>query len=90
MERKFGMRKRNFVMMGAALLVGLLLEACSQPPGACVISLGCIDDMTKAKCDVYFDADAAADDEVEFFEGLSCVDLGFDATQTQVRGILMP
>ena len=84
------MRKRNSVLMGVALLVGLLLEACSQPQGACVMNLGCIDDMTEAKCDVYFDADEEDDGEVEFFEGLSCVDLGFDAPQTQVRGILMP
>ena len=84
------MKKRNFVLMGVVLLVGLLLEGCQQPQAACVVNLGCIDDMTEAKCDVYFDADEEDDDEVEFFEGLSCVDLGFDAPQTQVRGILMP
>ena len=82
------MKKRNFVLMSVALLVGLLLEACSQPQGACVMSLGCIDDMTEAKCETYFDPDD--DDDAGFFEGLSCVDFGFDAPQSQTRGILRP
>lgn len=82
------MRKRNLVLMGVALFVGLLLEACSQPQGACVMSLGCMDDMTEAQCETYFDPDD--EDDAGFFEGLSCVGLGFDAQQSQVRGILMP
>lgn len=82
------MRKRSFVLTGVALLIGLALEACSQPQGACVMRLGCMDDMTEAQCETYFDPDD--DDDAGFFEGLSCVGLGFDAPQNQTRGILKP
>jgi hypothetical protein len=84
------MKKRKFVLMGVALLVGLLLEGCNPPKGACVMNLGCIDDTTNAKCNVYFGADEDDDDDVEFFEGVSCAALGFDAPQNQTRGILRP
>jgi hypothetical protein len=84
------MKKWSFVLVFVVLLAGLLLEGCQQPQGACVMNLGCIDDMTEAQCDAYFEADAEEDDEVEFFEGLSCADLGFDAAQNRVRGILEP
>lgn len=76
------MKKWGIGLLVIGLLVVLPLAGCQQPRGACVIDLGCMDDETEAKCDRYVDG--------EFYEGLSCVDLGFDAAQSLTRGILEP
>lgn len=76
------MKKRNIVVICLVLFVGWLVEGCQQPTGACVIELGCMDDETKARCDTIVDGD--------FYEGLSCVDMGYDSPQSQTRGILEP
>ena len=76
------MKKSSIVVMFGVLLLGLLLEGCQQPTGACVIELGCMDDETEGRCTEFVDGD--------FYEGLSCTDLGYDGVQSRVRGILRP